>query len=200
MRFFNKKELVAVSTVLVFVVVVTFSNLKVSNQKARDAQRRSDVRALADALTKYQSEFSFFPPDIDGKILACKGDSFDEFVETQDASRIESFFDLLQACQWGRDALADLTEESTIYMKHIPSDPKSDQGYSYLYLSNSKRFQIYAFLEGGLDAEQFDAAVVSRGLNCGVNICNFGVSFSGTPIDRSIEEYEEELRILLENE
>ncbi|MFC1649740.1 type II secretion system protein [Patescibacteria group bacterium] len=189
MKFFSKNETLVVGAILVLIVGVTLSNLKIANRRSRDTQRRSDVRSIASALEKYNSEFGFVPPDVDGEILACKGEKFDEFMVTKDTSQIESFFDLLIGCQWGEDGLVDLTGDSQPYLKSIPSDP-SPEVSQYLYLSNSKRFQIFSYLEGGEKAEQYDKSVQDRKLNCGTKICNFGIGFSDTPVDITISEYE----------
>jgi hypothetical protein len=78
-------------------------------------------------------------------------------------------------------------------MKNIPQDPEADKDMSYLYLSNSNRFQVFAFMEGKDEEIGFDEAIVRRNLACGEGyVCSFGKSYA-SPLDRSIEDYEKEL-------
>ena len=81
------------------------------------------------------------------------------------------------------------------YLERIPSDPKHDEGARYYYVSNGRRFQIYASLEGR-DEDEFSEAILARNLPCGKEICNFGLAYGKTPLDKSLEEYENELRNL----
>ena len=78
------------------------------------------------------------------------------------------------------------------YLANIPKDPKSAIGVKYLYISNTKRYQIYSYLEGEKDEGGFDQKIVDRKLDCGKGVCMYGKSFGETPLDRSIEDYEEE--------
>ena len=48
-------------------------------------------------------------------------------------------------------------------------------------------------LEGKGNEIGFDEAIIGRNLPCGEEICNFGRAFSVTPLDKSIQEYENEL-------
>jgi len=36
--------------------------------------------------------------------------------------------------------------------------------------------------------------IVKRNISCGVKVCNYGRSYSTTPLDKSLEEYENEIR------
>ncbi len=75
-----------------------------------------------------------------------------------------------------------------------PKDPGTGNGYSYLYISNGKHYQIFASLEGGTDEDQYNPIVVARNLKCGDKICNFGRASGNTPLDITIEEYENKLK------
>lgn len=196
MRFFNKSELIAVIVILGLVITATTFNLKASIIRARDAQRRADLKSVANALESYFDSFGFFPPSSDGgKIVACKGENFDSVtkeLEERSEFNLGKYLEGLAQCDWGTDSLTDLSEGKT-YLQKLPQDPRAGQGYSFLYLSNTKRFQLYAHLEGGGNEEGYSQDIVERGLNCGVRKCNFGLSYGSTPLDMSIEEYEEEI-------
>ena len=197
MKAFTRSETLAVLIIILFTASITFYNLNISLRRARDAQRRSDLGAIANALNKYRDDFGFFPPSKDGKITACKAENFEagyEEIKKDEKFDREKFFALLIPCEWGKDPLADVTdEEYEPYLRVIPEDPKTETGMKYLYLSNSNRVQIYSYLEGEIDEIGYDEAVVKRRLECGSGfICSFGKSHS-VPVDISIEDYEEEL-------
>ncbi|MBI2065889.1 hypothetical protein HYT60_00040 [Candidatus Woesebacteria bacterium] len=174
MKFFTRQELFAVILILGAIVLASLANFKVSLRRARDVQRKSDVRSVTDALVKYSEDFGPFPLSEDGKIVACKGPE----TKVDEKGRITG----LIACGWGEDALVD----------KLPQDPLFEKGFRYLYLSNGKRFQLYASLEG-TDEPEYDPKIIVRKLSCGEFICNFGLSYGRTPLDKSIEEYENEL-------
>jgi type II secretory pathway pseudopilin PulG len=197
MRSFTKKEKVGIGIILSVILILTTLNLRISLRKSRDAQRRSDIGAMSDALDKYQKDFGFFPPSTpDGKILACKGENFGNFPDDiPEGEKRNYFFKTLRGCNWGEDGLRDVNDDTfEPYLKTIPNDPSVGMGYSYLYLSDINRYQLYAYLEGGSGEIGFRDGIVARDLNCGSNICNFGKGFGDTPLEKSIEEYENEIR------
>lgn len=81
---------------------------------------------------------------------------------------------------------------SDLPINPIPTDPLLKNGDKYLYFSNGKRFQLYASLEL-TDQDEYDEKVASRNLLCGTRVCNFGRAYGDTPLDISIEEYENKL-------
>ena len=197
MKPFTRNEALVVIGILLFTASITFYNLNISLRRARDAQRRSDLGAIANALNKYRDDFGFFPPSKDGKLAACKSENFDagwEEIKKDTKFDRDKYFAILVPCEWGKDALRDVTDDTyEPYLKIIPQDPKTDKGMSYLYLSNSARVQIYTHMEGGNVEIGYDEATVARNLECGKGfICSFGKSHS-VPLDRSIEDYEKEL-------
>jgi hypothetical protein len=129
----------------------------------------------------------------------CKGETFDEVYADIQESKVfdrELFESGLRACEYGLDAFRDVTNDSyPAYMEVIPTDPKAKEGFAYLYISNTRRFQIYSYLEGESDEEEYNPNLVARNLDCGNKICSFGKSSGDTPLDISIEEYE---KLLLE--
>lgn len=197
---FSKNEALGVFLILLAIFSVTFYNLRISERRARDAQRRDDLGSVANALEAYQEDFGFYPPAEDGKVKACRGENFDEVVEEYRQNPLlgrNKLFEGFRACEWGEDSLGDLGlfgEDSKTYLKSFPRDPKAGEGISYLYLTSTRHFQIFAYLEGQEDEQGYNADIVERNLSCGVDTCNFGKSSGQTPLDISIEEYEELLR------
>ncbi len=126
---------------------------------------------------------------------------------------IFSFFNFRLALRRARDNerkndLGDITKllddyknKNSLYpaslslLKNAPKDPGTPSGYSYQYYTDGKFFQIYASLEGP-DEPELDPKVIGRNIKCGNFICNFGKT-SGTdvPLDKSLEEYENELYV-----
>ena len=179
---FKKGELRAVVIIFILLFTAIFFNLQVSFRKSRDERRKGDIRAIYDALVYYHEDSSSFPASSEGRIVACLG-GFDENNVPQ-----------RKECEWGWEGLTDIfAEESKEYIHTLPTDPYHNDGARYLYLSNGRTFQLYASLEGESEPE-FDPAVVKRNLNCGNKICNYGLAFNDTPLDKSIEEYENEKR------
>jgi hypothetical protein len=197
MKLFTRNETLIVSGIFTFTFLVTLYNLNISLRRSRDAQRRSDISALTMALKEYYDDFGFYPPSKDGKIVACKGENFiegwEDLKDDEEFDR-DKFFSILTICEWGEDSLRDVTDdEYEPYMQTIPQDPKTDEGMRYIYLSNSKRFQLYSYMEGAKEEIGYDEKIVARNLECGSGyICCFGKSYS-VPVDRSIEDYEKEL-------
>jgi len=179
---FKKNELIALFVIFSVLLVAIFVNLKISFRKARDAQRKGDIRGIYDALLLYHEDFGVFPLAIDGMIAACEPVTFD----TKGSPTFS-------ACRWGWDELRDVFDKDYPKYMTLPSDPHHTYGVRYLYVSNGNHFQIYAALESAQE-DEYKPEVVARNLNCGEEICNFGRSDGKTPLDKTLEEYENELR------
>lgn len=197
MKPFTKHELIGVTLILFVVGAITLNGLRLSVRRARDAQRMADLGAVSDALELFHEEYGFFPPEENGKIKACKGETFDTVLgEIKKLGRIDQTLLIsgLRACNWGADSFADLLNESREpYIKSLPIDPSSKEGYLYHYISNMKRFQIFSGLEGEMDEDVYNSSVAMRSLPCGIKTCSVGKAYADTPLDKTIEEYEEEL-------
>lgn len=200
MKPFTKTEFRITTLILLVIFFVTFKNLKISERKARDFQRRDDLAQIYSALHRFHDDFGFFPPSLDGKILACKGKNFNnamkEIGPKDEAARVKAYLANLVVCEWGLDALRDLSDDNFLpYIKTLPSDTYNDKGFSYHYISNGRVFQLYAFLEGGSGEIGYDNEILLRRLSCGSKICNFGRgAFGKTPLNMTLEEYERQLK------
>lgn len=140
---------------LLLIGVFSYFNFQKSYVRARDVARKNDLKHIATALNNYFYDFNQFPPSKDGKMLACG----------QDENPVE--------CRWGLDGILD-------YISSLPRDPQS--GRNYVYISDTRNFQIFASLESRQDAE-YNIKVASRNIKCGKSICNFGVVSSGKADD-----------------
>ncbi len=171
---FSAKEGMGVVVILSAMFVMIAVNMRVSLRKARDVQRKSDVRAIYDALIAFRDDTGKFPFSTEeGKIVAC-GNEVDE-----------KGIPVYRACEWYGEGF----HES---MPRLLGDPRQGQGRSYFYLSNGKHFQIFAALESEGE-DEYNEEIVSRNLLCGRYVCNFGRSDGKTPLDKSLEDYEREL-------
>lgn len=195
MKPFTKNELIGVSIILLIIISVSLFNFGVAKRRGRDAQRKSDIGAIADALNKFGNDFGVFPQTSpDGKIVACKG----EQIEKEEEGGGTTLVYALAACEWGKDALRDVNDPAyPSYIDSLPIEPQNKEGVNYIYLSNGKRFQILASLEGK-DEDEYEQFIEAREISCGTRLCNFGRSSGTTPLDKSIEEYENKLMELEE--
>lgn len=192
MRFFSKEETVVVALILGVIALASLLNFRTSLRRARDVQRKDDLGSTANALEKYRDDFGAFPlASSDGKILACVRPGDKITYDKEGRPQVT-----LIACEWGKDSLRDILDpNSPPYLELLPGDPQRGMGLTYIYFSNGKRYQIYASLEGK-DEDEYDPKIIARGIQCGTRICNFGRVFGKTPLDKSIEEYENEINKL----
>lgn len=127
-------------------------------QKARDAQRKSDLAGLQKTLEAYYSDNGYYPASSAGyKISPPSGD-----------------------VDWGTIW--------TAYETAIPSDPSSSRYYVYYSNSTGQSYWLYTSLErGGNDPQACYgngaacANIAGQGITstCG-EVCNYGVSSSNT--------------------
>jgi type II secretory pathway pseudopilin PulG len=197
MKFFSKNEAFGIIVILTLILAASLYNFRISLRRARDAQRKADLGQIANAVGAFQNDFGFYPPSLDGKIVACKKEGVDDYTEYADLliskdSKID-LFEIYAPCEWGKDSLSDVFDsEYPPYVKTLPQDPRSSMGAHYTYISNENRFQLYAGLEGK-DEDDAQSAIAERNISCGVRMCDFGRASGETPLEKSIEEYENEL-------
>lgn len=188
MKPFTKHEFIGVTIIILVVGLFFGQGILMSLLRARDSQRMGDLSTISDVLIAFHDEYGFFPISEDGKIRACKGDTYEAVSEALkkvpqfDRALFESG---LRVCVWGED---ELVHSSTT----LPRDPKTDGGVMYMYLANGNRFQILAHLESKEDF--YDPNVASRNISCGTSLCTVGKAYATTPLDRSIDEYEREIQ------
>ncbi len=190
---FKKEEKLIVFYVFLFVAVLSLMNFRIALRKARDYQRKYDINRIIDALEIYREEFAFYPPSSEnGKIIACKkqGATEDQLLEADSSiSFEEKLLSIFRECEWGEDPLRDVTDpDYPSYLELLPIDPKAQKGTDYLYISNVSYFQLYGALEGKSEPE-YKEGIEKRGLECGSQICNFGKTLEGVPLDKSLEEF-----------
>ncbi|MEK7497943.1 MAG: type II secretion system protein GspG [Patescibacteria group bacterium] len=170
-KLFTKRELIYVITILFVIFSATLINYNGAQRRARDAQRKQDVRDIYDALENYHTSTGSYPVAEDGKIVIC-----DTGAKNKAGSPV------FRKCEWGEKS----------FIIRLSGDPMTNKGFSYYYVSDTKYFQLYASLEGKQEAE-YDRKIALRNLPCGTKICNFGLAAPRVPLDKSLEEYQNEI-------
>lgn len=164
----TREEAMFIGVVLLITWTFALFNFRGAEIKARDIQRKNDLKHIAAALNDYRGSVRGYPLAGDGKILAC-GDVFES------------------TCLWGQNAIVDPQNPEKAYINPLPQDPSAGAGHDYTYLSDSRNFQLYASLERRSD-DEYNESIIKRGLLCGKKICNFGVGSSNDlPLDRDLE-------------
>jgi prepilin-type N-terminal cleavage/methylation domain-containing protein len=163
---FTLVELLVVMAILGILTVITLGNFRTSQIKARDAQRKSDLRQIANALEAYFNDRAGYPEASGGKIKACGCGNGELTCDWDTETNNREFCD----------------KNNTVYMSKVPGDPLSDPEHGYCYESDESYYRIYAILENSNDPEaKLDVTCVSRDYN-------FGVSSPNVPL---VEEEEE---------
>lgn len=163
---FTLVELMIVMAILSSLVGLVAGGFRSAQIRGRDAQRKSDLKQIANALELFTSDYNKYPDDTGGVIVACPYNSGGISIP----------------CAWGSGSFNDV---KTVYLKTVPKDPSS--GLSYLYRivpgSNNLKFQIFTHLENKEDGACIgDNCTAPPGITymCGGSICNFAVTSSNT--------------------
>lgn len=169
---FTLIELLVVMAILGILATVAIASFTSSQMKARDAQRKSDLRAVAGAVELFYNDYGSYPYssysfDGTGRIIGCP------YLAGQPSG----------TCEWGGDR--QLTDNKTIYLKYIPKDPSGGLSYYYRTVDVGgarQGFQIYAHLENTQDNKSCiggnctSPPALPAGVTCGTAICNFAIT------------------------
>ncbi len=123
-------------------------------QKARDAQRKSDLSQIQKAFETFYQDYGKYPDTLNYKIK-----KIDEAI----------------SIEWGNSWLP--------YMNVLPKDPSSSKNYVYYSTSSGQTYYLYASLERGANDSQVCQGLNANG-ECssvpGADLCagkcNYGVS------------------------
>ena len=125
---FTLIELLIVVAIIGILSALLMTNFIAVRQRARDAQRKSDLKQMQSALELYRSDTGSYPS--------------------------ASSFNALNSNPCPTPST--LVYSGTTYMKQIPCDPLGNTYYhsgSYYYTSNGQTYTIYACLENSSDAQ-----------------------------------------------
>ena len=168
---FTMIELLIVIVIMGILSVVGLGAFTSSQIKARDSQRKTDLRTIGDALEAYYNDYGSYPiADAAGAFLGCGAGG-------------------AELCAYGGTWVND---RGTTYMVQIPTDP-NDGAYYYISDSDGTYFRIYAHLENERDrevpldasedptyyVEPFDEVGIGA---CATGDCNYGRSSSNVDL------------------
>ena len=135
-RGFTLIELLVVISIIGILATLLVANYNAARSRARDAQRKSDLRNIQTALRIYYNDIQKYPCEDTtgtdpGDIKACSTDSICEDVTT---------------CDWGKSWKIG----SRTYMSTLPDDPSPDRSYRYDQTDNDN-YTLKACLENTSD-------------------------------------------------
>jgi general secretion pathway protein G len=156
---FTLVEIMIVIIIIGILATIGMGGFQSSQLKGRDAERKSDLKQIANSLETYYNDKGEYPLSSAGKIAGCNGGN---------------------VCEWG----AQFSDENdTVYMIALPEDPRSNLEY-YYDSPDGRSYQLYARLENTLDAavptDVNDVAQVYATTVCGADACNYGIASSNT--------------------
>ncbi|MFZ1721173.1 MAG: prepilin-type N-terminal cleavage/methylation domain-containing protein [Microgenomates group bacterium] len=163
---FTLIEILVVIVIIGILASLGVGSFMSSQEKSRDARRKSDLRNISTALELYYNDHKEYPTSsTGGEIQGCSGGS---------------------ACSWGSGFVDG---NGTVYMVELPEDPSE---VDYYYTATPDEYQIYARLENTLDGavpkNASDDPQVYSGTQCGSTICNYGVASTNSSLTSTVNE------------
>jgi prepilin-type N-terminal cleavage/methylation domain-containing protein len=153
---FTLVELLVVMAILGVLVTLVAGGFRTAQMRGRDAQRKSDLKELANSLELLYSDYNEYPGEISGRMAACP------YVLGAGT-----------ACVWGS---SEMTDGKTVYFKTVPADPNSSSFYLYRVPDTAnQKFQLFARLENTQDQD-----IITTAYSCGTELCNFAITASNT--------------------
>jgi len=163
---FTLVELLVVMAILGVLTTLIAGGFRTAQLRGRDAQRKSDLKEIANALAIFQSDHGIYPSDSLGLIMGCP---YDPSTSTG------------VACIWGE---GHFTDGSTTYFSKMPGDPINSLYYVYRVVpgSSNQKFQVFARLENPKDQNCLggDCSSPPVTVSCGTDNCNFAITSPNT--------------------
>ena len=137
---FTMVELLVVISIIGILATLLLANYNATRSRARDVQRKSDLRNIQTALRIYYNDEGEYPTSgAAGSIKGCDGAS----------------------CAWGEPFVGI----GTTYMSVLPADPQSpDRDYSYTWI-DSDTYTLGACLENASECDTACGAEFGEDLN-----------------------------------
>ena len=126
---FTLIEMLVVISIIGILATLVAANLNSARARARDAQRKSDLKNISTASRLYYNDTGKYPQSTSGQLDAC------------DPGTV--------ACVWG----SQWSIGTTIYMQTLPKDPLSpNQDYVYTSGATTDNYTLHACLENVSDS------------------------------------------------
>lgn len=155
---FTLVELLVVLAIISIIATLGLGGYISSQVRGRDAQRKSDLRQISEALELYFSDHNRYPYASGEMIANCPHDLLTG---------------IRYPCVWGEeDAFMEVsgTTQGNVYMKLVPFDPSPGQSYRYTVSPDGQKYRLYARLEN----EQDKSINPDLPGGCGtVGVCNY---------------------------
>lgn len=134
---FTLVELLVVMSLIGVLAALGVGSFRTAQVRGRDAQRKSDLKQIANALELFYTDHGRYPSASGSSIAGCA-------YNPTTAIGV--------ACVWGSSTF---TDGKTVYFKTMPADPASSGSYSYeiVPLSSNQKFKLYATLENTEDQD-----------------------------------------------
>lgn len=136
---FTLIELLVVMAIIGTLATLFVANFNAARERARDVNRKSDLRNIQTALRLYKNDAKQYPVDSGGQIVACgSGPS---------------------SCAWG-----NLWDDGSgnVYMKVLPADPSPNRTYVYSQISIDD-YELDTCLENTSDSDCLATATCTDG-------------------------------------
>lgn len=126
---FTLIEMLVVVSLIGVLTTLVAANLNSARERARDTQRKSDLRNIETALRLYYQDYQGFPgAGSGGQISGCGASG-------------------TSICSWG----SAWSDSLNTYMNKLPKDPLPDQSYKYAVSSDRESYTLDACLENKSD-------------------------------------------------
>lgn len=129
---FTLIELLVVISIIGILTSLVMSNMNSARERARDTQRKSDLRSIQTALRLYYNDKGRYP---------CHDSSYQ-----MRACGTEATCATVTACSWD----SEWAVGTTVYMNKLPNDPLPGVNYRYTYI-NDDSYTLDACLENKSD-------------------------------------------------
>lgn len=131
---FTLIEMLVVISIIGILAVLISANLNSARSRARDTERKSDIKNIETALRLYYNDYGSYPKG---------GASSNYLIDGCGASGVAS-------CSWG----SEWNVGNVVYMQTLPADPLSpNQVYRYQQGATSDNFTLQACMENGSDSQ-----------------------------------------------
>jgi len=135
---FTLIEMLVVISIIGILATLVAANLNSARSRARDAERKSDIKNIQTALRLYYNDFGSYPPNSGG----AGGGNIEGCGSSAPYTSL---------CPWRSEWAVTVNGAKTVYMSTLPGDPLTlTQSYRYISI-DSDDYVLSACLENGSD-------------------------------------------------